>query len=67
MDSPQFGCRWSLLGKLSNRDISAERFTDELRAGPMLCPHGLLDLLCHLWRERNSDGLACSHDSGVTL
>ncbi len=63
-----FGRGGSFLRELPNGNISAQRFTDKLGAGPMLCAHGFLDQVCHLWRQRNRNSLTSSHrKSGVTL
>ena len=57
----ELGRRGSFLWELPNCDIRAERFTDEFGASPLLGAHGSFDLFRHLWRERNGDGLTCSH------
>jgi hypothetical protein len=47
----QLGWRGSLLWACPNRNIRAERFTDEFGASPMLCAHSFVDLFRHLRRE----------------
>jgi hypothetical protein len=59
----QFGWGGGLLCEVTRRDVCAERFPDDFGASPMLRPHGFLDLLRHVWRECNGDGLTCAHES----
>ena len=64
-DGAELGGRRSLLGQLPNRDVRAECFTDQFGPSPVLCAHGFLDLIGHLGRQRNCEGLARSHGSFV--
>jgi hypothetical protein len=64
-DGAELGGRGSLLGQLPNRDVRTECFTDQFGPSPVLCAHGFLDLIGHLGRQRNCEGLARSHGSFV--